>query len=475
MESTEPARDSRLRREDQCHDPELVAAHPASKKEPGTGGTATSSYRSELRSGPSTEPVSDYGATRRVRLFESLSNRNFRLFFLGQSVSFTGTWMQAVAQAWLVLQLTGSGTAVGGVFAVQFFPMMIVAPYAGVVADRLDKRWLLQVVQAVAAVAALSMGVLTALGLAGVWVVYGLALALGAAQAFDNPVRQSFIAEMVGTEKATNAVSLNTVMVNTTRIAGPAIAGFLLARVGAAACFVVNGLSYLAAFAAYAAMRQEELVRSEKVKPRKGQLREALRYVAATPDLAIPLGTMALVGTLAFNFQVVMPVFVQETFGRGPESLGLLVAFAGVGSMVGGLAVATSTRPARSHLVLASAAMGVFLLVFALAPSFRMAGFLAPALGAGAAAFIALSNATLQVNSDPQMRGRVLSLFSVAFLGSTPVGGPLVGWLAERFGARAALVVGATACGMAAVSAAMAYRLWASRSKEALQSPRCSS
>lgn len=475
MESTEPAQDSRLCRADRCHDQELVVAHPASKKAPPRGGTATSGYRSELRSGASTQPISEYRATRRVRLFESLSNRNFRLFFVGQSVSFTGTWMQAVAQAWLVLQLTGSGTAVGGVFAVQFLPMMLLAPYAGVVADRVDKRRLLQVVQAVAAAAALSMGVLTALGLAGVWVVYGLALALGAAQAFDNPIRQSFITEMVGTEKATNAVSLNTVMVNTTRIAGPAIAGFLLARVGAAACFVVNGFSYLAAFGAYAAMRPEELVRPEKVEPRRGQLREALRYVAATPDLAIPLAAMALVGTLAFNFQVVMPVLVQETFGRGPESLGLLVAFAGVGSMVGGLVVATLSRPARSHLVWASAAMGLFLLVFALAPSFRVAGLLAPALGAGAAAFIALSNATLQVSSEPQMRGRVLSLFSVAFLGSTPVGGPLVGWLAERFGARAALVVGAAACGVAAVSAALAYRFWASSSKEDLQSPRCSS
>jgi len=347
----------------------------------------------------------------RPRIFESLYIRNFRLFFVGQAISFTGTWMQAVAQAWLVFRLTNSSTAVGGIFAAQFLPMMLLAPYAGLVADRVDKRKLLQAVQLVA------------------------------------------------------------VMVNMTRIVGPALAGVLIAGAGAAICFLVNGMSYLVALGAYAAMRPEELLGSERIPPKRGQLKEALRYVLSTPDLAVPLGMMALVGTLAFNFQVVMPVLVERVFGRGPDSLGLLIASAGVGSMVGGLAVASLPRPRRRHLIGAAYLTGACLGIFALARSYLAATLLAPLLGAGAASYIALSNATLQVNSDPRMRGRVLALFSVAFLGSTPLGSPIVGWIAERFGVRASLLVGAFACLIAGAAAALAYRLVASRSKEALQSP----
>jgi MFS family permease len=349
--------------------------------------------------------------------------------------------------------------------------MMLLAPYAGLVADRVDKRKLLQAVQLVAAVLALSMALAVASGRPSLWLIYTLALGLGLAQAFDNPVRQSFISELVGTAKATNAVSLNTVMVNMTRIVGPALAGVLIAGAGAAICFLVNGMSYLVALGAYAAMRPDELLGSERIPPRRGQLKEALRYVLSTPDLAVPLGMMALVGTLAFNFQVVMPVLVERVFGRGPDSLGLLIASAGVGSMVGGLAVASLSSPRRRHLIGAAYLTGACLGIFALARSYLAATLLAPLLGAGAASYIALSNATLQVNSDPRMRGRVLALFSVAFLGSTPLGSPIVGWIAERFGVRASLLVGAFACLIAGAAAALAYRLVASRSKEALQSP----
>ncbi len=391
-------------------------------------------------------------------IFSSLANRNYRLFFIGQAVSFTGTWMQLVAQSWLVLEITGSGTAVGVLFALQFLPMMLLAPYAGVVADRADKRLLLMRVQILAVAAAGSMGVVTSLDRANVAVIYFLALMLGLAQSFDNPVRQSFITEMVGVGRATNAVSLNTVMINTTRIAGPALAGVLLARAGAAVCFFLNSASYIAAFFAYLLMRPEELHRSKPVEQRRGQLREALRCVAGSPDLWIPLSMMAIVGTLAFNFQVIIPVLIKEAFGRGPESFGTVVALAGVGSMIGGLAVASLSRPRRRHLIFATLLFGAFLSGFALAPGFRAAGIAAPLLGAGAAAFLALANSTLQVNSAPEMRGRVLALFSMAFLGSTPLGGPIVGWISQQFGPRAALLVGAAGTFLAAFLAMGAYR-----------------
>lgn len=394
-------------------------------------------------------------------LLASLGNRNYRLFFFGQTISFTGTWMQLVAQSWLVLEITGSGTAVGVVFALQFLPMMLLAPYAGVIADRVDKRRLLMRVQVLAILAAGAMGVVTAAGKVNPAVVYSLALMLGVAQSFDNPVRQSFVVEMVGIERATNAVSLNTVMINTTRIAGPALAGLLIARVGAAACFLVNALSYVAAFFSYLLMRPAELERSEPVEQRRGQLREAFRYISGVPDLWIPLAMVGIVGTLAFNFQVVIPVFVRQEFGRGPESFGGIVALAGVGSMVGGLLIASLSRPRRRYLVLAAVLFGVFLGAFALAPAFGAAGAAAPLLGGGAAAFLALANSMLQVNAVAEMRGRVLALFSVAFLGSTPVGGPIVGWISEHFGPRAALLTGASSAVIAAVLAVVAYRLGA--------------
>ncbi len=398
-------------------------------------------------------------------IFSSLGNRNFRLFFVGQSISFTGTWMQLVAQSWLVLEITDSGTAVGVLFALQFLPMLVLAPYAGVVADRMDKRKLLMRVQVLAVVAAGAMGAITAAGKASVPVVYSLVFALGLAQSFDNPVRQSFITEMVGVERATNAVSLNTVMINSTRILGPALAGVMVARFGAASCFLLNALSYLAAWFAYYSMRPEELDRSRPVARRRGQLREALGYIARSPDLAIPLLMMAVVGTLAFNFQVIIPVLVKEKFGRGPESLGALVAIAGVGSMLGGLAVASLRRPRRRHLVAGSALFGVFLAAFALAPGFGAAGLASPLLGAGAAVFLAVTNSMLQVSARPEMRGRVLALFSAAFLGSTPLGGPIVGWLSERFGPTIAFLVGSCSALLAAVGAAVAYRVCVCRER----------
>jgi MFS family permease len=402
-------------------------------------------------------------------IFVSLRNRNYRLFFLGQTVSFTGTWMQLVAQSWLVLDITGSGTAVGVVFALQFLPMLILAPYAGVIADRTDKRKLLMRVQLLAIGAAGAMGVATTLGRIDVEVIYALALMLGVAQSFDNPVRQSFIVEMVGVERATNAVSLNTVMINTTRIAGPALAGILIARVGAAACFFVNAISYIAAFVAYLSMRPAELQRSAPVEGRKGQLREGLRYIFTVPDVWIPLAMVGIIGTLAFNFQVVIPMLVREVFGRGPESFGGLVALAGVGSMLGGLGVASLRRPRRRYLIVTAVLFGLFLTAFALAPGFQAAGFVAPLVGAGAAAFLALSNSMLQVNAVAEMRGRVLALFSVAFLGSTPVGSPIVGWISEHFGPRAAALAGAASCVVAAVVAVVTYRLASARRRDLVE------
>ncbi|MER3396809.1 MAG: MFS transporter [Acidimicrobiia bacterium] len=408
----------------------------------------------------------------RSSLLVSLQNRNYRLFLIGQTISFTGTWMQLVAQAWLILDITHSGTAVGGIFALQFVPMMLLAPYAGVVADRTDKRRLLMKVQLLAIFAATMMGIIASVGKASLANVYALVFVLGLAQSFDNPVRQSFITEMVGVEKATNAVSLNTVMINTTRVLGPALAGFLLARSGASICFFFNAVSYVAAFVAYLRMRPSELERVEPVGQKRGQLREGVRYVVSVPDLWIPLAMIGVVGTLAFNFQVIIPLLVRDEFGRGPGSFGGLIAMSGIGSLAGGLLVASISRPKRQHLIASSIVLGVVLGVFSIAPGFRAATIVALLVGAGAAAFLAVSNSMLQVTAAPEMRGRVLALFSVAFLGSTPLGGPLIGWISEHFGPKAGLMTGAIGAASAGLCALVAYHFTASDNNFQLEDTR---
>ncbi|MDP9405075.1 MAG: MFS transporter, partial [Actinomycetota bacterium] len=343
--------------------------------------------------------------------FRSLGNRNYRLYFWGQTVSVSGTWMQGVAQAWLVLQLTGSGTVLGLTTALQFLPILLGGPLAGVVADRVDKRRLLLVTQSVAALLAVALGVLTATGLVTLWMVFALAFAFGCVVAFDNPTRQSFVLEMVGPDDVANAVTLNSVVINAARVVGPAVGGLLIAGVGIAACFLLNGLSYLAVIAALAAMRPAELTRPRSAARGKGQLREGLRYVWATPDLRVPLLVMAVVGTLAYEFHVVLPLLAREAFGGGARTYGIMSSMMGVGAVVGGLATARRSTPTASGLLRAACAFGAVILALAAAPTLGVALAVLVVTGGASIVFIATANATLQLHAAPAMRGRVMALW----------------------------------------------------------------
>jgi MFS family permease len=380
-----------------------------------------------------------------ARTFAATRNYNYRLYFFGQIVSTSGTWMQTVGQAWLVLQLTGSGVALGTVTATRFVPVLFLGPWGGLVADRVDKHRLLIATQAIQGLLALVLGLLTASEAIELWMVYVLAALLGFVNAMDNPARQTFVSEMVGADLVANAVSLNSVVMNASRVVGPAVAGVLIATVGIAPCFLINAASYLAVLVALASMRRAELERAEPAARGRGQLREGFRYVWSTPALRTPLAMMAVVGTLAYNFQVTLPLLARFSFDAGASAYGLMTSAQGVGAVVGGLIAASRGGPTSRRFTIASIAFGVLMLLLAATPNLVFAMVVLPFMGAASISFISMANATLQLTSAPAMRGRVMALYAVAFLGSTPVGGPIVGTTAEVFGPRAAIVLGGTA------------------------------
>ncbi|MFN2490212.1 MAG: MFS transporter [Actinomycetota bacterium] len=387
------------------------------------------------------------------RTFRSLGIRNYRLYFMGQIVSFSGTWMQLVAQMWLVFRLTGSGVALGVTTALQFLPMLLVGAWGGVVADRFDKRRLLMATQATAASLALVLAVLTATGIVRLWMIYVLALLLGCVTVVDNPTRQSFVIEMVGPDEISNAVGLNSAVFTSARVVGPAIAGVLIATFDIVPCFFVNAVSYLAVIAALWAMDPEELHTSPRAPRGKGQLREGLRYVWSTRELRIPLLLMAVVGTLAFNFRVLLPVMADETFGGGAGTYGVLSAVMGAGTVIGALVVASRRRPTRPMLVGSALAYGALIVIAGLMPTLAFELAVLVPMGAAGIGFVSTANSMLQLNSSDAMRGRVMALYAVVFLGSTPIGSPLIGWIAERFGVRAGFLVGGVATLIAAAIA----------------------
>ncbi|MCW2526937.1 MAG: putative transporter [Pseudonocardiales bacterium] len=401
-----------------------------------------------------THTVADLGR----ETFASLANPNFRRYYSGQSISLLGTWMQTVAQSWLVFQMTGSGTAIGLVVALQMLPTLLLGPYGGVVADRMDKRHLMIGLQSMMGVLALALGLLTITHTVALWQVYILAVLLGLNNAFENPARQSFVLEMVGPEHLRNAVSLNSVLVNVARAVGPAIAGIVIAAGGIGFCFMFNAVSFVAVVFSLLTLNVSALTRSPSSGRGKGQLKEGLSYVRHTPTLAVPLLMMALVGCLAYEFQVVLPIVAKETFGGGAEVYGFMTAAMGVGAIFGGLYVAARGRTGIRSLVNSSAAFGVVILGAALAPALWLELVALALVGAVSVGFLSKGNSTLQLEALPQMRGRVMALWSVAFLGSTPIGGPLTGAISEAFGGRVGLAVGAASCFVAAVGGALVLR-----------------
>lgn len=377
--------------------------------------------------------------------FASLHTRNFRLFFTGQLISQVGNWLTLVAQTLLVLKLTHSGVALGLLAAAQFGPVLVIGPWAGLVADRSNKRKLLLIVQTIAMAQSFALATFAFSGSRSVLVIYAIALVGGVTIAFDNPARRSFVVEMVEEEHMNNAVSLNSALMTGSRVVGPALAGLLVGTVGFGWCFLGDGISYLAVLTGYWMMRPSEL-RSPPVTPRgKGQVRAGLRYARNQPDLWVPLCMMAIVGTLAFNFQVVFPLFVTRDLGGGNGTFTLLFSVVSVGSLIGALATARRNRMDVRSVSLAALAFGGALALIAVSPNQAVAFPIGLLVGLGSISFLTASTAIVQIRSNPAMRGRVLALQSMVFLGSTPIGGPIVGWICQEFGARYGLAVGAVA------------------------------
>jgi MFS family permease len=365
--------------------------------------------------------------------------------------------MQIVAEMWLVLRLTDSGLAVGATSALQFAPILFFGAFGGLLADRFPKRRLLVLTQALMVLPALALWALTTSGAVELWMVFALVFARGTVNALDNPTRQSFVIEMVGGERVMNAVSLNSVIVHSARIVGPGVAGLVIATWGVGPCFLLNALTFLVMIGALWRMDPAELHPAPRSGRRPGALRAALGYVRRTPELAIPLGMMAVVGTLTLNFQVLLPLMARFTFDGGPSAYSLLLSVMGAGAVVGALVAGTRTRVSARLLVGASVWLGALTLALAAAPSYALAVAALVPLGAATVTFAASVNSALQLHVEPEMRGRVMALYSIVFLGSTPIGGPFVGWLAQAAGPRASLVVGGVAALLAGLAARAAF------------------
>lgn len=388
--------------------------------------------------------------------FRSLAVRNYRLFATGQVVSLSGTWAQRVAQDWLVLQLShNSGTALGVVTALQFLPVLVFGLYGGLLADRYDKRRLLVGAQAGMGVLALVLGVLDLTGAVQLWHVYALAVGLGFTSVIDTPTRQAFVSEMVGAEDLPNAVSLNSATFNASRIIGPAVAGVAIARWGTGWVFVANSASYVAVIAGLLMMRTADLHRVPVSRRQKGQLREGLQYVRDRRRLAVPILLVFMVGTFGLNFQITLSLVAKLTFHRGASQFGLLTSAFAFGSLLGALASARRSAPTHRAMVGAALAFGVLEVVVGLAPTFASMLVLLVPTGAAVLLFTTTANALVQLGSDPAVRGRVMALYVLVFLGGTPAGAPLIGVVAEHFGPRASLTVGGVVCAVSAVVAAV--------------------
>ncbi len=382
--------------------------------------------------------------------------RNFRLFFTGQLVSQTGTWLTTVAQTLLVLDLTDSGVAIGLLTACQFGPLLALGAWAGAVADRLDKRRMLLVTQAGAMLQSLTLGFVVLAGAHTLGLIYALAVVQGILTAFDNPVRRSLVVEMVDGPDVANAVSLNSAVMTGSRIVGPAVAGGLIVAFGFAWCFLIDGISYIAVLVGLWRIRTEE-IHSVVPEPRtRGQVREGMAYIWGERRLRVPMVMLALIGTVAFNFQVTLPLLVSRSLGGDESTFSLLFSALSVGSLVGALATARRTEVTRAQLVTASVAFGVAMLALAASPNLATAFFVAPLLGASSIALMTSVTASVQVLAEPRYRGRVSAIQAMVFLGSTPIGGPLVGALSQGLGARAGVTAGGVACLVAAAYGARA-------------------
>ncbi|MEV5959097.1 MFS transporter [Streptomyces sp. NPDC051987] len=388
---------------------------------------------------------------RRSSMFSSLKVRNYRLFFAGQVVSNIGTWMQRIAQDWLVLSLTGSATAVGVTTALQFLPMLLFGLYGGVLVDRLNKRRALLVTQTSMALTGVALALLTLSGHVQVWHVYLAAFAVGLATVVDNPARQSFVSEMVGPHQLQNAVSLNSANFQSARLVGPAVAGLMITGVGTGWAFLFNGLSFVAPLAGLLLMRARELHVVERAPRGKGQLREGLRYVAGRPDLTWTIILVGFIGTFGFNFPVYLSAFADDVFHAGAGSYSLFNTLMAVGSLAGALLAARRGTAKLRVMLAAAVAFGGLELVAAAAPSLWLFSLLMVPIGMFGMTVNVTANTTVQMGTDPAMRGRVMALYMMVFMGGSPIGAPIAGWITDAYGVRAGLAVGGAIAAAAAV------------------------
>ncbi|WP_448315456.1 MFS transporter [Streptomyces sp. CO7] len=402
---------------------------------------------------PRTTPAAVAGAEpRKGSMFSSLRIRNYRLFFAGQVVSNIGTWMQRIAQDWLVLSLTGSSTAVGVTTALQFLPMLLLGLYGGLLVDRLPKRPTLLVTQSSMAVTGLALAALDLSGHVEVWHVYLAALLVGMATVVDNPARQTFVSEMVGRAQLQNAVGLNSANFQSARLIGPAVAGVLITGMGTGWAFLINGLSFAAPIACLMLMRTRELHPVERAPRAKGQLREGIRYVSGRPHLYWTIVLIGFVGAFGFNFPVVLSAFAYDVFDTGAAGYSLFNILIAVGSLAGALLAARRARARLRLLIGAALAFGLLEVVAALSPGLWLFAALLVPIGAFSMTLNVTANTSVQMATEPAMRGRVMSLYMMVFMGSTPIGAPLAGWATDVYGARAGFV----ACGAVATLSAVA-------------------
>ncbi|MYV54637.1 MFS transporter [Streptomyces sp. SID3212] len=412
------------------------APAPQSAHDSSNGSTSTNAGTTSATS-TDAAPTPTKGGT-----FSSLKIRNYRLFATGAVVSNIGTWMSRITQDWLVLSLTGSSAAVGITTALQFLPMLLFGLYGGVIADRYPKRQILLVTQAAMGLCGLSLALLTLSGHVQVWHVYLIAFLLGMVTVVDNPSRQSFVSEMVGPSQLRNAVSLNSANFQSARLIGPAVAGVLITTVGSGYAFLLNGLSFLAPLAGLLLMRQSELFKVERVPRGKGQLREGLRYVRGKPELVGPIVLVGFIGTFGFNFPIWLTAFAHEIFHSGAGLYSFFNILMAVGSLAAALLAARRRSSRLRLMILAGVGFGLLEVLVAFAPSVWLFSLLLLPIGMLGMTTNISANTSVQMAADPMMRGRVMSLYMMVFVGGTPVGGPLLGWVTDTYGARVGFATG---------------------------------
>jgi MFS family permease len=393
-----------------------------------------------------TEQKHTSGTPRTTGMFGSLRERNYRLFASGQIVSLIGTWMQRVAQDWLVLELSGKDPiALGIAAALQFLPTLFLSLWAGVLADRMDKRRLLMLLQASMGICALGLGLLDVTGVAQLWQVYVFCFVLGCFSAVETPVRQSFVVEMVGKAQVTNAVALNSMTFNLARIVGPAIAGVLITLIGTGWVFLGNFLSFAAVLTGLALMNPSRLHRGTPAPRERGQLLEGLRYVRGRPDLVMLMVLVFLVSTFGMTFFTTLAVAAANVFHQDASGYGLLSTMLAVGTLSGATMAArrsTRGRPRLRMLFVGGLVFGALEIILGVMPTYLAFGLMLIPIGMALMTFTTTANSTVQLSVTPQMRGRVMGLYMLVFLGGNPIGGPLTGWLADAFGGRAPFIAG---------------------------------